>query len=288
MRIELATIIASLIFLGHVAAKDKSPSETIQEIANKSGCAKLGQSPKDYIRGMALVYARAVCHPERPETQAASKPPSNPVSTKNSSDAASVYDGAFRNLNIPNEPGAETMLRHTYVLLTGLGFVESSGWYCKGKYTEQNFNDSTSAEAGLFQTSWGAHNSGPSLEALFRSYQKDESRCLLDVFKDHADAHCTDDDKKNWASEHPKDRSGVQWQALTKRCPAFAAEYASVVIRKHGGAYGEFGPIKCYAGTQPPKIQKICRKVQVYPVCDSMFKQIASWLKDNSGACKSL
>jgi hypothetical protein len=288
MRFAFSMIIATVISLGQVWAKDKSPSETIQEIANKSACAKLGEAPRDYIRGMALVYARAVCHPEQPETQVASEPPSHPVSTKNSSDAASVYDGVFRKLKIPNKPDAETMLRHTYVLLTGLGFIESSGWYCVGKYTKQHFNESTTAEAGLFQTSWGAHKFGTSLEALFRSYQKDDSRCLLDVFKDDADAHCTKGDKINWASEHPKDRSGVDWQALTKRCPAFAAEYASVVIRKHGGAYGEFGPIKCYAGTQPQKIQKTCRKVQIYPVCDSMFEGVRSWLKNNPGACKSL
>lgn len=288
-------IVASALFIGQARAQEKSPSNSIQEIANASGCAKLGQSSRDYIRGMALVYARAVCHPERPEAQVASEAPSAPVSIKNSSDATSVYDSAFRDLKIPNKPDPDTMLRHTYVLLTGLGFRESSGWYCVGKYTKQNFNKSTTAEAGLFQTSWGAHSFGSSLKNLFQSYRQDQSQCLLDVFRDNSEAHCTKCDAKhstcdatNWDSEHPTDRSGVEWQDLTKKCPAFAAEYASVIIRKNGGAHGEFGPIKCYAGTQPSRIQRTCQKVQVYKACDAMFTTIAAWLKENPQACKSM
>ena len=121
---------------------------------------------------------------------------------------------------------------------------------------------------------------------MFRSYQKNASGCLLDVFKD--DVKCNDEDKINWNSENNPDASGVEWQELTKKCPAFAAEYASVVIRKNGGAHGEFGPIKCFAGTQPKKIQKNCKKLVVYPVCDSMFSQVREWIKSNPDACRSL
>ena len=178
MRFAFSVMIAtSIAVVGQARAQEKPPSEAIQEIANGSGCAKLGQAPRDYIRGMALVFARAVCHPERPETQVASAPPSEPISIKNPSDAASVFDARFSSLSIPNKAEPATMLRHTYVLLTGLGFRESSGRYCIGRYTSQGFSKSTEAEAGLFQTSWGAHKFGPSLEPLFRAYQKDQSHC---------------------------------------------------------------------------------------------------------------
>lgn len=282
----LGIVVASIFLAGSAEAKEVAASETIQQIANGSSCAKLGQSSADYIRGMALVYARAVCHPQRPDVRVASASPSEPVSTGHPKDAASVYDAEFKKSGIPNSPDAETMLRHTYVLLTGLGFLESSGRYCVGKYTKQNFNESTTAEAGLFQTSWGAHKTDPSLEPLFRSYQKDQSGCLLDVFRDHA--KCSAADAVNWNSEHNKDLSGVEWQALTKKCPAFAAEYASVVIRKNGGARGEFGPIRCLAGTQPKNIQQSCLKLRVYPVCDSMFSKVHEWIKSNPSACNSL
>lgn len=278
--------VGSFLAASVASAQPRPASQDIQAIVDASGCSRLGQSSPDYIRGMALVYARAVCHPDRPTTRVASMPPGEPVSTDHPKDAASVFEDEFRRLGIPNSADADTMLRHTYVLLTGLGFRESSGRYCVGKYTQQNFNRSTTAEAGLFQTSWGAHRVDPSLEPLFRSYQKDESACLLGVFKGRA--KCSAEDAINWNSERSRDLSGVEWQALTKRCPAFAAEYASVVIRKNGGARGEFGPIKCFAGTQPAAIQRNCRKLQVFPVCDAMFADVQKWIRSHPEACSSL
>lgn len=281
-----ALIAASLAFSScPVLAQQKLPAEQIEQIANASGCSKLGEARSAFFRGMALVFARAVCHPERSDVQIASSPPATPVSIKNSQDAASVFDSEFRALGIANTPDKDTMLRHTYVMLTGLAFRESSGRYCEGRYTAQGFSKSYEAEAGLFQTSWGAHKSDVSLEPLFRSYQNDESPCLLTAFKDHIS--CKKKDAVNWNSEHSKDLSGVEWQDLTKRCPAFAAEYASVVIRKHGGAKGEFGPIKCFAGTQPAKIQRSCQKAKIYPVCNAMYSQIQTYLKENPDACKA-
>jgi len=170
----LATLAFLLASVDQARPQEKFPSEAVQELANGSGCAKLGQAQasRDYIRGMALVFARAVCHPERPETQVAAAPPSDPASIDNPSDAVSVFEKRFRTLNIANDSDPSTMLRHTYVLLTALGFRESSGWYCAGRYTKQGFSKSTEAEAGLFQTSWGARKAGPSLEPLFRAYQK--------------------------------------------------------------------------------------------------------------------
>lgn len=282
----IALIAASLAFPSSpVLAKQKLPAEQIEQIADASGCSKLGEARGAFFRGMALVFARAVCHPERPDAEIASSPPAIPVSIKNRQDAASVFDLEFRRLRIANAPDKDTMLRHTYVMLTGLAFRESSGRYCEGRYTAQGFSKSYEAEAGLFQTSWGAHKSHASLEPLFRSYQKDESACLLAAFKDHIS--CETKDAINWNSEHAEDLSGVEWQGLTKRCPAFATEYASVVVRKHGGAQGEFGPIKCFAGTQPAKIQRNCQKVRIYPVCDAMYSQIQTYLKENPELCKA-
>jgi hypothetical protein len=65
-----------------------------------------------------------------PEVQIASSPPSTPVSLKNAEDAASVFDSEFKAKGIANAADNDTMLRHTYVILTGLAFRESSGHYC--------------------------------------------------------------------------------------------------------------------------------------------------------------
>ncbi len=286
MRSVLTALIAALLSFpfAPVLAQQKLPAEEIEQIADASGCSKLGEAGSAFFRGMALVFARAACHPERPDVQIASSPPATPVSLKNPQDAASVFDSEFRAQGIANAPDKDTMLRHTYVMLTGLAFRESSGRYCVGRYTAQGFSASYEAEAGLFQTSWGAHKSDASLDPLFRSYQKDESACLLATFKDHI--LCTKTDAINWNSEHSKELSGVEWQDLTKRCPAFAAEYASVVIRKHGGASGEFGPIRCVAATQPASLH--CQKARIYPVCDAMYSNIQAYIKQTPEACKAL
>jgi hypothetical protein len=55
-----------------------------------------------------------------PEVQIASSPPSTPVSLKNAEDAASVFDSEFKAKGIANAADNDTMLRHTYVILTGL------------------------------------------------------------------------------------------------------------------------------------------------------------------------
>jgi hypothetical protein len=280
----LALAAASLTFHSFSAlAQSGGTLEEIQRIADASKCSKLREAPRGFFRGMALVFAKAVCRPESKIVQIASSMASTPISIKNSKDAASVFDAEFRRLKIANSPDKATMLRHTYLLLTGLAFRESSGHYCKGRYTSQGYSKSYEAEAGPFQTSWGAHKSDKSLEPLFRSYQSDQSGCLLGAFQERVT--CKKMDAKNWNSEHARDLSGVQWQALTKRCPAFAVEYASVVLRKNGGAYGEFGPVKCFVGTQSPKIQRSCQKLRIYPVCDEMYAQIQTYLQKNVAAC---
>lgn len=279
------TFVAAVV-LTPAPATAQTARDRIVAIAGNSQCARTGEAKPAFIKGMALVFARAACNSRRADVLVASLPPSAPRSLRNGEDGASVYWNEAERLNLGDATDSESMLRRTYVIMTGLGFRESNGRYCVGRYTAQGFSRSFEAEAGPFQTSWGAHSSDPSLEPMFRAYQRDESACLLDVFS--KDISCAAKDAKNWNSENAVDPPGVHWQALTKRCPAFAAEYASVVIRKHGGAHGEFGPIKCFAGTQPPKIQRNCKKVRLYPVCNAMYRQIQDYIKSDPAACAAL
>jgi hypothetical protein len=260
-------------------ASAQSPMDQINGDQLIATCLKTSGARRVYIKGMALMFARAVCHSDRPETVVATGKATEPRSKNNKSDGLSVYEERFQQLGMTNDTNGLDTLRHTYVLLTGLGLVESSGKYCMGRYGKQNFSTAESAEAGLFQTSWGAHKSGNSLEPLFRKYQKDSKGCLLDVFG--SNVTCKPWDAKNWGSPSS---DGYAWQELTKHCPAFAVEYASVVIRRNGGAAGEFGPIKCFAGTQ----KKPCQPVQLYPACDTMFSKIQSAAKDDPQVCASL
>ena len=68
---------------------------------------------------------------------------------------------------MPNDKDGIDTLRHTYALMIGLGMRESSGAFCTGRDTSQNFNQADSAEAGLFQTSFGVSKVDKTLIELF-------------------------------------------------------------------------------------------------------------------------
>src|SRR6185369_11724644 len=81
MKIALFLACAScLFFLVPSSGPAQAPSvvDQIGRIAANSPCARVrwkdrGLAPAAYMRGMALVYARAVCHPERADVQVVSK-----------------------------------------------------------------------------------------------------------------------------------------------------------------------------------------------------------------------
>lgn len=270
-RLVSAIIVAagSSMLLG-AASPAPSPVDQIKAIAGGSACASYnwpnrGRATQGYMQGMALVFARALCHPERPEVAVVS---SARRGGGTASDALDHYRATFDALGMSNEASGPATLRHTYALLIGLGMRESSGRYCVGRDASMNFTTADSAEAGLIQTSFGASRRDPSLPPLHARYKADESGCMLPVFQ--PGAHCTSGDGRTWG-----EGEGAGWQELTKRCPAFAVEYGAVVMRVHGGARGEFGPIRMHAA-------------EVKPACDSMLQQVAKVVQDNPAICSAL
>lgn len=226
---------------GLAPTQTPAPSDllSIKVLATNSSCAKAefknrGRAPVGYIKGMALMYAKAYCAKK-----------SFPLGDA-THDAVAYY-------------GAANTLRNTYNLLIGLGMRESSGKYCCGRDMSANFSSADSAEAGLFQTSWGARRADSNLVALYNSYKNTTAKCYLDVFKEGVGV-CSANNLKNWG-----EGDGAGWQKLTKDCPAFAVEYAAVVLRKGGGAKGEFGPIRR-------------KEAEMKPECDAMLKQVEDML----------
>lgn len=222
-----------------------------------------GVAPAAYMRGMALVFARAVCHPERADVAAVSA-----AQGAATTDALRHYEAQFRALGMANDTAGVDTLRHAYTLLIGLGMPESSGRHCVGRDRSANFSTADTAEAGLFQTSWGARRAHPALPALFAQYSDDQSACLLDVFAEGVS--CSEWDARNWG-----EGSGRDWQILTKSCPAFATEYGAVVLRANGGSRGEFGPIRR-------------RTAEVTPECDAMLQEVQQLIETTPGACSAL
>lgn len=258
---------------GLASAQTPSPVEQISSIAADSACARVewknrGVAPRAYMRGMALVFARAVCQQGRDDVKvvSAARTPSSPDALK--TDALTWYDQTFAALGMNNGAAGVDTLRRAYTLMIGLGMRESSGQYCVGRDRSADFTSAESAEAGLFQTSYGARTKHPAMEALYAKYKADQGACLLDTFKNRVS--CPAKDAENFGQGE-----GRAWQELTKRCPAFSAEYAAVLIRVHGGSKGEFGPLRN-------------RAAQVLPVCNTMLKRVQDYVQSNPQVCSGL
>ena len=255
--------------------------KALRKIASTSQCAAhswafhRGIAPRPYIEGVALVFARAVCQPERADVQIVSAPVDD---SPHSDDALSVYKAEFAAAGMRNDKAGIDTLRHSYALLIGLGMMESSGKYCEGRDVSQCFTTADSAEAGLFQTSFGARNFSPVLPQLFQTYGAEQRGCLLDVFQ----GSITCKIQKSHNADCPSETSdvagtgpGADWQRLTKTCPAFATEYAAVVLRKHGGKRGEFNPIRK-------------RQAELRPECDSMLQKVQAHVEQHHEVCSAL
>ncbi|MCQ2003661.1 hypothetical protein [Rhizobium sp. NRK18] len=255
------------------SANDQTGVSEIKKIARQSSCAATdwknrGLAKEAYYEGIALVFAKAICNPERTDVQLVAQKRGAPGSKSDKTDALTWYDSIFRSLSMTNDVSGNDTLRHAYTLLIGLGMRESSGQYCVGRDRSANFSSADSAEAGLFQTSWGAHAANETLSALNDHYSADRSQCLLDVFSNGV--HCSAWDAKIWGTG-----KGADWQKLTKSCPAFATEYAAVLLRVRGGSKGEFGPLRRH-------------QAEVKEVCDSMLSQVEKYVETHPETCSAL
>lgn len=249
---------------------------------------KRGRAPRGFIEGILLVYARSVCEPNRADVLAVS----NSKRGDKKKDALTAYDAQFAKLpqanlinrntaNRPGESGVST-LRKVYTLLMGLGMMESAGIPNVGRHMADPFSSADSAEAGLFQASWGASQTSETLPPLLETYQKSPGpQCFFETFNQGVDsaiktgghsAAVVEGWRKNWGAESD---SGFQWQKLTKECPAFAVEYAAVLLRSHGGSKGEFNPLRK-------------KQVEVNPDCFGLLGQVESLLRSQPELCQGL
>ena len=188
-----------------------------------------GRAPLGYLKGMALVFARAYCklvsnHPDALEMAQAN-------TGIRDSDALAHYADQFEEMGMNNDATGPDTLRHLYVLMMGLGMRESSGKHCTGRDRSANNTSSITAEAGLFQTSFNAKSSNAALLGpMFDRYSNNPSG-FLDEFSE--DVSCDARDWENYGSG-----DGREFQRLSKECPAFGAEFAAIVLRNRRRHYG--------------------------------------------------
>jgi hypothetical protein len=253
--------------------KPPTPTPSISKLldtVSNTKCAQYfwkdrGKAPLAYIQGVSLIYAKSICQSTREDVKIISAARQLPEPLWDYVDALSWYNSNFNAIGLNNDTSGIDTLRNSYTLLIGLGMRESSGKYCLGRDMSANYTTGDTAEAGLFQASWGAHTTNPALLRLHKKYQEGNQKCFLDVFS--KGVSCSVDDMKNWGTGE-----GVNWQKMTKACPAYAVEYSAVLLRTSGGTHGEFGPLRR-------------KEVELNLDCNNMLKQVEAVIKAEPSLC---
>jgi hypothetical protein len=221
--------------------------------------------PAGFTKGLALVFARSVCQQKRSDVALASRAKTDDTVR----DALAWYGPEFADLSMANDAAGVKTLRHVYTLLAGLSMRESSGRHCVGRDSSANNVSSATAEAGAFQTSWDSNVASTELPKLFRTYQEQPRRCFLETFRE--DVTCNAANLKNWGTG----ADGLEFQRLSKECPAFSVEYAAVMLRVRGGSKGHYGPLR----TKAAEIQRSC---------NNMFYEVQLLVEKDASVCASL
>jgi hypothetical protein len=188
-----------------------------------------GVAPTGYIQGMALSFAQSYLrllanHPAVVEMSKAN-------THDDEVDAISWFNSNYAAVDMRNEIAGPTVLRHLYVMLLGLGMRESSGKHCEGRDQSASNTSSDTAEAGLFQTSYNAHNSTPLFDVIMTEFENNEALGFGEVFA--REVSCSASSWENYGSGR-----GEEFQRLCKNVPAFAVESCALVLRNLRAHYG--------------------------------------------------
>ena len=232
------------------------PFDEITRIAANSAIARFdwppnrGVAPKGYMKGMALVFARALCKLKAGDPAAVEM--AKAKSGTASKDALVRYDNSFRALGMRNDVAGPDTLRHVFALMIGHGMLESSGKFCVGRDTSAGNTNANDAEAGLFQTAFNAKSASSVLPPLFDKYRANPSG-FLEIFKEGV-RPCKASDAINHGTG-----PGKEFQRLSKECPAFGVEFAAVVYRNRPNHYG---PIMRHEALLREDADRMLRDVQ--------------------------
>lgn len=212
-----------------------------------------GIAPTGWMQGMALSFAQSykkllASHPAVLEMSKAR--------TSSDKDALYVYMGDFAQLGMSNEHAGADVLRHLYALMLGHGMRESSGEHCCGRDQSASNYDSTTCEAGAFQTSYNAAgSSNPEFDDLMDEYLRGDSPGYLPAFAEGVS--CSSSDWESYGSGR-----GKSFQDLCKNAPAFSAESAGLTLRN---LCNHYGPI-------------IRHEVELKKDADTMFRDVQNYM----------
>jgi hypothetical protein len=202
--------------------------------------------PKAFLLGHVLTYAATVCGQEAG------------MSPGSESKDAITYFANRGKIKLSDPP-----MRSMYSIMVGMALAESGGrWCCGCDRAGSACKDSRAAgtEAGVHQTSYDSLASTGSsvLRALFDQFKgkgKDDPECLWNEFGG-SNTRCPVSDLQNFGSGEP-----LEFQRLSKYCPAFATRYAAIMGRIQRQHYWTLGG---GSGTG----------VKVAPACTELLKQV--------------
>ncbi len=242
------------------------PGNTLDAITTMAGTSAIahfnwpgrGVAPRGYIKGMALVYARVYCKLRAGDAATVEMARAN--SGISGTDALAHYAVQFHQAGMDNDASGVATLRHLFVLMLGLGMRESSGRYCEGRDMAAGNTAANTAEAGMMQTSFNARTAHGQMVALFNAYQAqfaanpgNPAYGFLNVFQEGVTARPAD--LRNWGTAGP----GLDFQKLSKACPAFAAEFCAVGLRN---IRAHWGPINNRAAEIRPEANQMFERVE--------------------------
>jgi len=224
----------------------------IDEVVAQSTCARhqwpgRGVAPRGYLLGMGRTYAKAWCELRHPASVAARV-------------AGTNFDAATDALAHYGRAGGspQDRLRALYALALGEGMRESTGNASAGFNRGVRHASARDAEAGLFQVMPNSLHDSPWLGELYDQYRAQPAWCLREVFMAG-----TKDRRQPVLGEGPD----AQFQRFTKACPAFAVDYATIVLRTD---LRKFPPVRH-------------RKAQLVPACVAMFEEVERVAADDCG-----
>jgi hypothetical protein len=221
--------------------------------------SRRGIAPPGYVKGMAIVYAMVYCKLNAGDAAATEMAKANTGDADR--DALAHLAPEFNAAGMANDVAGVDTLRHVFVLLFGLGMVESSGQHCVGADTTAKPPPvPETAEAGLFQLSFNARHGSPLMPQLFQQYQANPAG-FLKIFQEGV--RCGAGDLTNLGAGDAK-----EFQRLSKACPAFAAEFAAVGLRN---IRRQWGPIER-------------REPEIRPECDAMLMEVQN-IVDAANIC---
>jgi hypothetical protein len=219
-----------------------------------------GIAPIGYVKGMAIVYAMVYCKLKAGDAAATDMAKANTGNA--ATDALAHLAPEFAAAGLANNVAGVDTLRHVFVLMFGLGMLESSGKHCVGADAGAKPPPvPETAEAGLFQLSFNARFGSPLMPQLFQHYRANPAG-FLKIFQEGG-VRCNAGDATNLGAGDAK-----EFQRLSKACPAFAAEFAAVGLRN---IRQQWGPINR-------------REPEIRPECDAMFIDVQN-IVDAANLC---